>query len=44
MRDRFYKPPEEKAEVYLVWGVKELDRSEVSIWDFDEDGDIVWDS
>ena len=29
--------------VNLVWGVKDLDRSDVGLWDPDELGELVWD-
>ena len=29
--------------VSIVWGIKDLDRSDVGLWDPDELGELVWD-
>ena len=33
----------ENYEVSIVWGVKDLDRSSVSLWNPDEMGELIWD-
>ena len=42
VRDRLFPPP--KGEVYLLWGVRGVDRSGASAWNEDDLGQVEWDA
>lgn len=33
----------ENYEVSIIWGVKDLDRSSVSLWNPEDIGELIWD-
>ena len=43
MEKNFYKRDNRKPEFYLIWGTKGVNRDEVNMWDYKDNGVLIWD-